>query len=307
RYDRFGPEGVSGGGDPFAGGGLGDIFEAFFGGGGFGGGRSRGPAGPPRGPDLEATATLAFEDAVFGCEHEITVRTAVPCEECSGTGGADGSAPSTCPDCNGAGEVRTVRNSMLGQIMSTQPCRKCSGQGAVVLNPCLACQGDGRVVTDKAFTVDIPAGVDAGSTLRLSGRGAVGPRGGPSGDLYVKIRVRGSDRFERSGVDVLHRLPVTMTQAALGHHIKFETMDGVEDLVISKGTQSGTVQRLKGRGVPHLDGHRRGDLLVEIVVVTPTDLSSEEVAVMQQLAELRGEVVEIPDSGLLSRLRSAFK
>lgn len=310
RYDRFGSDEGINFGDPFgggAGGGLGDLFDAFFGGGSPFGGRSRGPTGPPRGPDLEVVADLAFEQAVFGVQHDVTVRTAIVCVDCNGAGTADGSAPTTCPDCNGTGEVRSVRQTMLGQIVSATPCRRCGGQGQVVLDPCSSCSGEGRVVTDKTYTVDVPAGVDTGSTLRLSGRGAVGPRNGPPGDLYVKIRVAPHERFTRQGADLVHELPITAVQAALGHHLSYETLDGTEDLLIPRGTQTGRVFRLRGRGVPHLEGRGRGDLLVKVVVTTPTDISRDEAELLQKFAELRGEAVNPPDAGLLSRIRSAFK
>jgi len=310
RYDRFGPEDGINVADPFGGGGtggLGDLFDAFFGGGSPFGGRSRGPSGPPRGPDLEVVAELAFEQAVFGVQHDVTVRTAVTCATCTGSGTSDGSAPATCTECSGTGEVRSVRQTMLGQIVSATPCRRCNGQGQVVTDPCVTCSGEGRVVTDKTYTVDVPAGVDTGSTLRLSGRGAVGPRGGPAGDLYVKVRVAPHERFTRQGSDLVHELAVTAVQAALGHHLSYETLDGAEDLLIPRGTQTGRVFRLRGRGVPHLEGRGRGDLLVKVVVTTPTDLSREESDLLVKFAEMRGESVSPPDAGLLSRIRSAFK
>lgn len=311
RYDRYGPDDSINIGDPFGNGGaggLGDLFDAFFGASGSPfGGRARGPAGPPRGPDLEAVAQLAFTDAVFGCQHEVSVKTAVTCDDCGGSGAAEGTTAATCTDCSGTGEVRSVRQTMLGQIVSATVCRTCSGQGQVVANPCPTCNGEGRNVTDKKYTVDIPAGVDSGSTLRLTGRGAVGPRGGSAGDLYVKVAVRPHERFVRQGSDLLHELTLTMTQAALGHHISYETLDGDEDLVIPKGTQTGRVFKLRGRGVPHLASRGRGDLLVKVIVATPTDLRPEEAELLERFADLRGEDVRPADGGLLSRIRSAFK
>ncbi len=314
RYDQFGSDDSINFGDPFGQGGmggLGDLFDAFFSGGspfgGGGGGRSRGPTGPPRGPDLEVVATLDLEDAVFGCQHEVKIRTAVTCEVCHGRGAAEGSAPTQCPDCSGTGETRTVRNSVLGQIVSATVCRRCQGQGQVVLDPCVECRGEGRTVTDKSYTVDVPAGVDTGSTLRLTGRGAVGPRNGAPGDLYVKVRVNPHPRFQRQGYDLIEDLPVTMVQAALGHHLSYETLDGPEDLVVPKGTASGRVFRLRHRGVPHLEGRGRGDLLVRVIVQTPAELSPEQADLLQRFAELRGEDLASPDTGLISRIRSAFK
>ena len=315
RYDMFGPEGAAAGaggaaGDAFGfGGGLGDIFDAFFGGGsgGFGRGGFGGQAGPPRGSDLEIVADIEFETAVFGGEEDITIRTAIACETCHASGAAPGTAPVTCPDCGGAGQVRRVRQSILGQMVTAGPCNRCGGLGEFIAKPCPECRGDGRLVQDKTYTVDIPAGVDTGSTLRLTGRGAAGVRGGGYGDLYVHVRVRAHPRFVRDGYDLVHDLHVPLTQAVLGAHLSIETLDGEEDLVIPRGTQSGRVFRLRNRGVPHVEGRGRGDLLVRVAVDTPTDVSREEEQLLRQIAELRGETVAPPDTGFLSRIKSAFK
>ena len=211
RYDRFGPEGAAGGGGPGFGGGLGDLFDAFFGGGGpFGGGGA--PAGPPRGADLEQVIDLSFEEAVFGTQAPVTVRTAVPCDDCEATGAAPGTTVTTCPECGGVGQVQRVRQSLLGQMVTTGLCPRCGGAGTFVESPCPSCRGDGRIVGERTFTVDVPAGIDSGSTLRLTGRGAVGPRGGPLGDLYVHVRVRPHDRFTRQGYDLAHELHVSSTR-----------------------------------------------------------------------------------------------
>lgn len=308
RYDRFGHDGPGGGGgDPF--GGFGDIFETFFGGspfGGGGGGRRR--AGPTPGEDLETTLEVDFESAVFGSEEEVSVRTAVACVDCEATGAAPGSGgPEACSGCGGTGQVQRVRQSMLGQMVTATACPTCSGRGQVVPDPCLACHGEGRVVEERSFTVNVRAGVDEGTTLRLTGRGAVGPRGGPAGDLYVRLRVRRHPVFERHGSDLLHRLEVPMTQAALGVVLDYETLDGTEELVVPRGTRTGEVFRFRGRGVPHLEGRGRGDLVVEVVVATPADLSDEAERLLRELADERGEVVAEPDEGLISRIRSAFK
>ncbi|MGK2947105.1 MAG: molecular chaperone DnaJ [Acidimicrobiales bacterium] len=316
RYDRFGPEGVGGaGGDPFGfgggagAGGINDIFDAFFGGNspfGGGGGR-RGPAGPPRGSDLEVVADLAFEDAVFGTRHAVEVRTAVPCETCQATGAAAGNEPITCLECAGAGQVQRVRQSFLGQMVSTTVCPRCGGQGQVISDPCGTCSGEGRTVEDRTYTVDIPAGVDTGSTLRLTGRGAVGPRGGAHGDLYVHVRVAPHERFTRDGLDLRCDLPVSFAQATLGAHMEFATLDGAEDLVIPRGTPSGREFRLRGRGVPHLERRQRGDLIVRAVVAVPTDLTADQEELLRRFAEERGDDVAPADSGFFGRIRSAFK
>ena len=306
RYDTYG-EGGPAGGDPFGfGGGVGDIFEAFFGGQNpFGGGARR--SGPPRGPDLEVVTELDFTEAVFGAQHRIEVRTAVACEDCDASGAQPGSSPETCPDCGGAGQVRRVRQSMLGQVVTTGACGRCSGAGQVIAQPCSACSGEGRILQDKAFTVDIPPGVDGGSTLRLQGRGAVGPRGGAAGDLYVQFRVRPHDVFRRDGVDLHADVHVAVTQAILGTDIDFETLDGTETVTVPPATPSGTVFRYRNRGVPVVNRSGRGDLLLHVVIDMPDDLDEEQEALVRQLAELRGEPVAEAAKGLFSKLRGAFK
>ena len=306
RYDRYGTEGL--GGDPFGGGGINDIFDAFFGSGSpFGGGGRRGPSGPPRGQDIEVVADLSFEEAVFGARHSVAVRTAVPCETCEATGAKPGTHPITCLECAGAGQVQRVRQSFLGQMVTSSICPRCGGQGQVISDPCPECRGEGRTVEERTYTVDIPAGVDTGSTLRLSGRGAVGPRGGAHGDLYVRVRVQPHERFVRDGFDLLWEVPISFTQAVLGAHLELDTLDGSEDLVIPRGTPTGTEFRLRGRGVPHLERRGRGDLIVRVVVHVPTEIGAEEEEVLRQLAELRGDEVAPADAGFLSRIRSAFR
>lgn len=309
RYDRYGPDGVAAG-DPFGGGGGGinDIFDAFFGGNSpFGGGGRRGPSGPPRGVDLEVVADLAFEEAVFGARHPVEVRTAVACDTCGSSGAKPGTEPITCLECAGAGQVQRVRQSFLGQMVTNSICPRCNGQGQVISDPCDTCGGEGRTVEERTYTVDIPAGVDTGSTLRLTGRGAAGPRGGANGDLYVHVRTRPHDRFTRDGVDIHCDLPVSFAQAALGAHIEFATLDGEEDLVIPRGTPSGKEFRLKGRGVPHLERRHRGDLIVRALVDVPTDLAPAEEELLRLFAEQRGDAVAPADAGVLSRIRSAFR
>lgn len=310
QYDRFGSAGGDPlfGGDPFAGGGLGDIFDAFFGGGSpFGGGGRGRPTGPPSGPDVEVRLDLTFEQAVFGDNVEVAVRTQVACSDCGGSGAREGSAPSTCPDCSGSGQMQTMRQTILGQVVTAVPCRRCEQTGQIIADPCRTCSSSGRVTTDARYTVDVPAGVDSGNTLRLAGKGAVGPRGGPAGDLYVRLRVAEHDRFVRQGTDLVHDLPISISQAALGHHMTYSTLDGDEDLVIPRGTQTGRVFRLRGKGVPHLEGRSRGDLLVRVNVVTPTELSAEEEQILTRLAELRGDTVSVPEDGLKSKIRSVFR
>ena len=305
-YDRFGHDGPSAGmaGDPF--GGINDIFESFFGGGGVGGGGRR-RSGPRPGEDLETTILVDFEEAVFGSEEEITVRTAVACTSCEATGRTPGTSAEQCGGCRGSGQVRQVRQSVLGQMVTAAPCPTCSGRGEVFPDPCVDCRGEGRRVEECSFTVNVRAGVDDGTTLRLTGRGAVGPRGGPTGDLYVSVRVRPHPVFERHGTDLYHRLHLPVTQAALGVELDYETLDGDVEVRIPAGTQTGEVFRLRGSGVPHLQGRGRGDIVLEVVVDTPTDLSAEEDKLFRSLAVERGETVREPGDGLISRIRSALR
>jgi molecular chaperone DnaJ len=311
RYDMFGPEGAAAASgassDPFGfGGGIGDVFEAFFGGSPFGG-RSRGPSGPPRGSDLEVVADLEFEEAVFGCQHTVVVRTAVACDTCGAAGAAPGTDVITCAECHGTGQVQRIRQSLIGQMVTSSPCHRCGGAGQVIASPCPDCRGEGRRADERKYTVDIPAGVDSGSTLRLSGRGAVGPRGGPPGDLYVHLRVKEHPRFQREGANLVTELHLPYSQAVLGATVPFETLDGAEELEIPRATPPDTVFRLRGRGVPHLERRSRGDMLVKLRIDVPTELTEGEEATLRQFAEMRGEEVAPPPSGLISKLRSAFK
>lgn len=306
RYDRYGEAGAAGGsGDFFGGGGFGDIFESFFGGGSpFG--QQRGPAGPPRGQDLEVVADLDFEQAVFGATLPVNVRTALACDDCGGSGAGAGTQPVTCSECNGQGQVQRVRQSILGQMVTMQACQRCRGFGRVIATPCGGCSGEGRVITEKTFQVDVPAGVDTGSTLRLTGRGAVGPRGGGAGDLFVHLRVRPHDRYERDGFDLITVVEVSIAQATLGVSMMLPTLDGDETLVVPAGTQPGREFVLKRRGVPRLQSSGRGDLRVLISVKIPTKLSDEEARLLRQFAETRGEDVAPADTSFFSRIKSAF-
>ncbi len=305
RYDRFGTDGP--GGDPFGAAGFGDVFEAFFGSGSpFGGGGGGARRSAAVGVDLEATIDIDFVDAVLGSQQDVTVRTAVACDTCSATGAAPGTDARTCDACGGEGQVRQVRRSILGQMVTAVTCATCSGTGEIVADPCSTCAGEGRVVEKKTYTVDVPAGVDTGATLRLSGRGAAGFRGSGYGDLYVHLRVRPHPRFVRDGDNLVEELHVPVTQAALGARLDYETLDGAEQLVIRAGARTGDVLTLRGRGVPHVRGRGRGDLQVMLVVDTPQDLTPEQAALLRELAELRDEEVAPEDSSWLGKIRSAF-
>ncbi len=304
RYDRFGEEGSSSGGGSA---GFGDIFETFFGGqspfgAGFGQPQQRGPA---PGADLEVVIDVDFHDAVLGSAQQVELRTHVPCSACEASGAASGSSVSTCTTCDGHGQVQQVRRSILGQMVSTTACPNCMGMGEMIDDPCGSCSGDGRVVAERTYTVDVPAGVDTGATLRLTGRGAAGARGAGFGDLYVRIRVRAHDRFERHEQDLVAQVAVPMTIAALGGEVEFETLEGTEVLTIARGTQTGKTFRLRGQGVPSLQSGRRGDIRAIAVVTVPEDLSPEQEELLRSFAESRGN--EVAESrSLLGRLRSAL-
>ena len=307
NYDRFGEAGPGGGFGDAAG--FGDIFEAFFGGGqspfggGFGGQQAQ--RGPARGDDLEVVVDVAFEDAVLGSAQPVDIRTYVPCEPCQSSGALDTSTVVSCETCGGVGQVRQVRRSILGQMVSTGTCPACSGAGETIEAPCDSCAGDGRVVEECSYTVDIPAGVDTGATLRLTGRGAAGARGAGFGDLYVRVRVLPDERFQRDGNDLVAELAVPMTIAALGGELKFETLEDTKTISIDAGTQTGKVFTLRGDGVPSLQGGRRGDIRAIAVVMTPEKLSSEEEELLRSFAALRGD--ELNESrSLLGRIRSAL-
>ena len=315
RYDRYGPEGVFGQGAPGGGmpfdfdAGLGDLFEAFFGqmagNPGRGGGRRRGPS---PGGDAEVTLQLTFAEAAFGVRKELSVRLPVTCDTCSGSGAAPGTEPVVCPDCQGAGEIRRIRQSLLGQVVTAVACPRCQGLGETIPHPCPECRGEGRRIEDRTFVVEVPAGVEDGSTLRLADRGPAGPRGGPNGSLFVHLAVTPDPRFERSGDDLHTTVHLTMVQAALGTQIEVATLEDTRAVVVEPGTQGGHVVRLKGAGVPHLRGRGRGDLFVHLVVDTPTGLNAKQEALLRQLATERGEVLQAVDAheGVFSRLRSAF-
>ncbi len=311
RYDMYGPEAArgsgAGGADPFGFGvNLGDIFETFFGGqaGGFGPPGQRGST--RRGSDAEIFLDLSLAEAAFGAEREVTVTLPVPCETCQGTGARPGTTPMTCTECRGAGQVQQVRQSFLGQMVTSTVCPRCHGLGEIITSPCADCRGEGRRTKERSLTVEVPAGVDDGATLRISGAGPAAVRGGVPGDLYVHLRVAPEPGLERSGTDLLCQVKVSFAQAALGTTVEVPSLEGALELDVPAGIQSGAVLRLAGKGVPRLRSKRRGDLLVSVAVETPGRLSKEEEGLLRRLAELRGEAVAPPEAGLMSRLRSSF-
>ncbi len=306
QYDMFGANGGQNfSGDPFSGG-FGDIFDAFLGGNPFGGRSSRRRGGPPPGEDMETILDLTFPEAVFGASKSFVNRAPEPCDACEATGAKKGTFPVTCTVCNGTGTERRVRQTLLGQMVSETQCSACRGLGKMISDPCPICRGEGRKSGKQELKVEIPAGVDNGVTLRLTGKGAAGPRGGQRGDLYVHLRVAPDKRFSRDGYDLIHELHIPVTQAILGANIELETLDGTEHIAIPAGTQPNTTIRIKQKGVPQVRGARRGDLIVKVMVDIPTKLPKNQDAMVRKLAAERGEVVGDTDQGLMSKLKSAL-
>jgi molecular chaperone DnaJ len=311
------------GGDPLAGAASGagagfgqaftftDIMDAFFG--QTGGSTTRGPRPRTRrGQDALIPLRIDLAEAAFGTTRELKVDTAVVCPTCSGSGAAVGSAPVTCDICHGRGEVTHTQRSFLGEVRTMRPCPNCRGFGTTIPNPCMECSGDGRVRSRRTVTVKIPGGVDSGTRVQLSGQGEVGPGGGPAADLYVEIEVEPHEIFSRHGDDLHCTVTLPMTAAALGTTIDLPTLEGeTTPLEIRPGTQSGTEMTLTARGVPRLRHAGRGDLIVQVLVETPTKLDDVQAALLKELAEARGEErpqgqVQAAHKGVFGRLREAF-
>ena len=290
QYDTYGRVGPGGGGFQGFSGGFGDIFDMFFG--QQAGGRQRN--GPRRGADLRFGLQLTFEEAVFGVERDIEVPRHETCVTCSGSGSEPGKALVTCPECNGQGQVRRMSNSIFGQVVNVATCPRCRGAGELIEHPCPTCQGAGRTEVTKHLRVNVPAGVDDGDQVRLTGEGEAGFGGGPNGDLYVAMAVRPHEVLRRSGRDIYYDLGVSFGQAALGDTIEVPTVDGNVPLEIPAGTQYGTRLRIQGHGVPHVRTGRRGDEIVVVHVITPTKLSAEQRKAIESLGGRTGLPTEPP-------------
>lgn len=299
NYDRFGHAGVDpnyasqgGGFGGFGGfGDLSDIFGDIFSGGfGFGGStRTRDPNGPIRGNDVATDIAIEFMEAVHGCKKEINISRLETCAECGGKGTAKGTSPETCPDCGGSGQVRMQQRTPFGVIQSTRTCPKCSGKGKVIKDPCPKCKGPGRVKVHKRLEVTIPAGIDNRQSFLLRGQGDHGVNGGPAGDITVTVLVRPDPIFERDGFDVWCDIPLTYAQAVLGDEITVPTVDGKVRYNIPEGTQNGTVFRLRGKGVPYLNGRDRGDQYVKVFIEVPRNLTSKQKDALRSFDQLTSE------------------
>lgn len=278
---------------------LGDILGSIFGGGfggfggfggGFGGGQQR-RTGPRKGENLRVNLTLDFEEAVFGCKKEIPVNMVETCPDCQGSGCAAGTTPETCPECGGRGSVVRTQRTAMGMMQSTSQCPRCNGRGKIIHTPCPTCKGNGRVRKQKKVSVTIPAGIDNGQTVSLRGLGNEGVNGGPAGDLLVTVTVRAHPLFERDGSSILLDLPISFAQATLGAEVTIPTLTGKVNLTIPEGTDTGTVFRLKGKGVPYLKGSGSGDQFVTVTVSTPKNLSDHQKEALRKFAEAMDEPV----------------
>jgi molecular chaperone DnaJ len=310
-YDMAGKAGLGdmgGAGSPFGEGfgGFGDLFDAFFagmGGAAAGGRRNRRQSGS----DLRYDLRITFDEAVHGIEKEIEFDLLDKCLTCAGTGATPGSTPSTCTACGGRGEVRSVRQTMLGQMVNVTACTRCNGDGRVVDSPCTACRGEGRAQRHKKIRVTIPAGIDEGHQIRLSGEGEVGPRSGPAGSLYVAVHVTPHISLRREGTEIYHELQVSIAQASLGTRVRIPTIEGEEDLEIRAGIQPGTEIRLRGRGVPQVRRPgTRGDLHVTVHVNVPTKLTKRQRELLEALAAESGESVASSSGGIFDRMKDAI-
>jgi molecular chaperone DnaJ len=299
QYDRFGHAGMGGGGfDPgFSN--IEDIFDIF----GFGdmfGGRQRTRSRVQRGSDLRYDLEITLEEAANGKDEKLEIPRLEMCEECSGSGAEKGTTAENCISCAGSGQTRYQQGFF--SVMRT--CPNCSGKGTIIRNPCKECKGNGRIEKEKVLEIKIPAGVETGSRLRVTGEGEGGVHGGPSGDLFVVIHVKEHETFERQGANLYSAVPISFAQAALGADIKVKTLEGEEDLNVPAGTQTGTVFRIKSKGMPELGGRGRGDLFVAATLITPKSLSKEQRKLLEQLAEV--EDTAFNDESFMDKVRNIF-
>jgi len=313
KQGGFGGGGAGGaggmGGDPFGGMGgaggfddLSDIFEQFFGG---GGGRGRGRQGPRQGADLRTSLAIDLDDAYEGVEKQVTLERPERCPDCDGRGHPPDEDPTTCPECNGQGQVTQVQQTALGRVQQTTTCRRCGGEGELYDRTCGTCGGDGHVRRERSLTVEVPAGIRDGQTLRMDGEGGPGEPGAPDGDLLIEISIRDHDRFDRDGDDVYAVQPVSFPQAVFGDTVEVETLAGSVEMDVPAGTQSGETFRLRDKGMPRLRGRGHGDQYVRVQVVTPESLNEEQREAIEALAEASGEELTV-DEGFFEKIRKSL-
>src|SRR5690625_4054222 len=310
QYDQFGHAGASGqgfggfGGAQDFSGGFGDIFDMFFG----GGSHTRDPNAPQQGADLRYTSVLEFEEAIIGKEAESTIPKEEECDTCHGSGARPGSKVETCSHCHGSGQLNTEQNTPFGRVVNRRVCHYCNGTGKIVREKCSTCHGDGRVKKSRKIHISIPAGIDEGQQIRVAGKGEDGVNGGPPGDLYVVVRVKPHDYFERDGDHIFCELPLTFTQAALGDEVEVPTVHGKVKLKIPAGTQTGKTFRLRGKGVANVRGRGQGDQHIQVRIVTPTKLTEKQKELLREFNELGGnQSTDDQHGSLFKRFKEAFK
>lgn len=313
RYDQYGFAGIDPNYAGGAGGGgfggfqdfdLGDIFGSMFGG-GFGGQQTR-QNGPRKGENLRITLQLTFEEAVFGCEKSVSVTRNESCKDCGGTGAKKGTSPETCPVCRGSGQVQSTQRTPFGVFSSSSPCQNCKGTGKIIKEPCPSCKGEGRVRKTRTIRVKIPAGIDDGQTISLRGEGNGGAQGGPAGDLYVTVYVKEHKMFKRDGQDIILEMPISFAQAALGATLTVPTVDGKVQYDLPEGTQTGTVFRLRGSGVPSVNGRGRGDQYVKVNVEIPRNLNHEQKELLRKFDEATGDSCYSERGGFFKKMKDLF-
>ncbi|MET3682461.1 molecular chaperone DnaJ [Alkalibacillus flavidus] len=306
QYDRFGHAGGQQGQGGFGAEGFGDfsdIFDMFFGGGG-----RRDPNAPRQGQDLQYTMEIDFEEAVFGKETTIQIPKDEDCETCDGSGAKPGSNVSTCSHCGGSGQMNVEQNTPFGRVVNRRVCQHCSGTGQFVEEKCSTCGGDGKVRKHQKIDINIPGGIEDGQQIRVTGQGRAGVNGGPPGDLFVLVRVKRHEFFERDGDDILCEIPITFTQAALGDELEVPTVHGRVKLKIPAGTQTGTHFRLKGKGAPNVHGYGQGDQHILVKVMVPKNLNDRQKELLREFHELSGEdSLDEQQDNLFTRFKRAFK
>lgn len=318
KYDQFGHAGVDPnfgaggfGGGGFGGGGfgfddLGDIFNMFTGGSGFGSSSSRRKTGPQKGQDISYELEIEFNEAVFGAKKELSIHRNESCTDCKGSGAKAGSAVETCTTCNGTGEIRFAQNSLFGRTISVRPCEECGGEGKKVKDPCTACSGKGFVRKNRKITIDIPAGVDTGMVMPLRGEGHSGTKGGPAGDVNIHFKVKPSKIFRRKDTDVYEEVLISITQASLGAEINVPTLEGETKYVISEGTQTGTTFKMKSKGIPSVRyANQRGDLYFTVKIDVPKKLTEQQKEILRSFAVTLGEDPENGKS-FFGKVKEAF-
>ncbi len=318
RYDQYGHAGVDpnfGAGYPGGAGGvdvdfgdIGDIFSSIFGGGfGGGGARRQNPNAPRRGSDASATVILSFEEAAKGCKKRVSVQRINTCPDCNGSGAKQGTSPKSCPECGGTGQVTRQQRTPFGVMQTQSPCPRCQGRGKIIETPCPTCGGQGRVRRAETLGINVPAGIDDGQVLNIPGKGNAGQNGGPAGDLQIQVSVRPHPLFERDGFNIWYELPLTYAQAALGAEVDIPTLDGKQSFTVKAGTQPGDVLRVKGKGIPYLNGRGTGDLLLKISVEIPRNLSSEQQKLLRSFEESLGEKNYQKRTSFFEKIKKGFR